>query len=191
MHILGASAPYVQPGQAEQEGKTALAKALQNIQNESVRYRHLHTKPWLDEDGNVIWSWQRIWLARIVMNQVFETLMGLIILGNVLLIVYEANADASCYPEFTGRFNECPHSSRADLWPWICNLGLQLIYSSECLARLFVERRMYFHNRWNMTDLMIVLVGWFGMALQEMVNLNVLRLVGQPHVRLVLTVFQA
>lgn len=110
------------------------------------------------------------------MNQVFETLMGLMIFCNVLLIVYEANADASCYPEFTGCFNDCPHSSSADLWPWMCNLGLQLIYSSECLARLFVERGMYFHNRWNMTDLMIVLVGWFGMALQEMVNLNVLRI---------------
>lgn len=176
MRFLAAPAPHVQPDQAEGEGKTALAHALKNIQNESVRYRHLRIKPWLDEDGNVIWSWQRIWLARIVMNQVFETLMGLMIFCNVLLIVYEANADASCYPEFTGRFNDCPHSSSADLWPWMCNLGLQLIYSSECLARLFVERGMYFHNRWNMTDLMIVLVGWFGMALQEMVNLNVLRI---------------
>lgn len=163
------------PASREVEKNEALQRALQTIETESIRYRHLQHKPWLDDDGNTIWPWQRVFLARIIMHQAFETGMGLVIFANVLLIVFEANADASCYPEFLYDLDSCPRSSAALFWPWACNLALQTTYSAECIARCFVERGMYVKNQWNVIDLVIVVVGWFGMALTEMVNLNVLR----------------
>lgn len=163
------------PASKEVGRNEALQRALQTIETESVRYRHLQHKPWLDDDGNTVWPWQRVFLARIIMHQAFETGMGLIIFANVLLIVFEANSDASCYPEFLYNLESCPRSSSALFWPWACNLALQMIYSAECIARCFVERKLYIKNQWNVIDLFIVVVGWFGMALTEMVNLNVLR----------------
>lgn len=168
--------PDAIPSSREVESNAALQRALQTIEVESVRYRHLQSKPWLDADGNVIWPWQRVFLARIIMHQAFETGMGLIIFANVVLIVFEANADASCYPEFLYNLDNCPRSSAALFWPGVCNLSLQMIYSAECIARCFVERGIYIKNQWNVIDLCIVLIGWFGMALSEMVNLNVLRI---------------
>eukprot|EP00913_Durusdinium_trenchii_P017934 g16852.t1 len=86
------------------EGNEHLVRTLQTLENESsMRYRHYETKPWLDEDGHVIWP-------------------------------------------------------------------------LECVARLYVERSLFLQNRWNLIDLFIVLIGWAGMALTEMVNLNVLRI---------------
>ena len=41
------------------EKNEALQRALQTIETESIRYRHLQHKPWLDDDGNTIWPWQR------------------------------------------------------------------------------------------------------------------------------------
>ena len=57
------------------------------------------------------------------------------------LIVFEANADASCYPEFLYKLDSCPRSSKALFWPWVCNLALQMIYSAECIASCCFETR--------------------------------------------------
>ena len=39
--------------------------------------------PWEDPDGKLIWSTPRICVARVVRSQTFETIMGLVILGNM------------------------------------------------------------------------------------------------------------
>ncbi|CAK9023920.1 Voltage-dependent calcium channel type D subunit alpha-1 (DmCa1D) [Durusdinium trenchii] len=159
------------------EGNEHLVRTLQTLENESsMRYRHYETKPWLDEDGHVIWPWLRVCTAKVVMNQAFETFMGLIIFANVLLIVFETNQDARCYPDYSNNMLQCPHASSHIVWAWGCNVALQVAYSLECVARLYVERSLFLQNRWNLIDLFIVLIGWAGMALTEMVNLNVLRI---------------
>eukprot|EP00438_Fugacium_kawagutii_P010615 Skav201635 [mRNA] locus=scaffold3087:26084:27193:+ [translate_table: standard] len=52
-----------QLSEAEANDQDPLAKTLRKIQNESMRYKHLNSKPWLDEGGNVVWSWQRLLAA--------------------------------------------------------------------------------------------------------------------------------
>ena len=114
-----------------------LESTLQGLK--SLRYQSfVDLKPWLDEDGKVIWSPLRIQLARLVFSQAFETTMGFVIVSNLILIMIEADRDAMCYPDFADRFDECP--DRSSLSPWISNLNLILLltYSLECGIRFFV-----------------------------------------------------
>ena len=90
--------------------------------------------------------------------QAFETCMGLVILANVLLIVHETNQDALCHPQFAENMNDCPQASSKIVWAWACNLALQVVYSLECVVRFYVERGNYVKSRWNMIDLLIVLI---------------------------------
>lgn len=153
-----------------------LSKALETIEAESVTVRYKHGKPWVNEKGEVIWPWFRVWIACIVRSQTFESLMGVMILANVALIVYETNADAACYPEFLNDLASCPHASGKMFWTFVSNVVLQVIYTAECAARGYAERAGFFRNRWNLLDLFIVIIGWLGMGLTELVNLNVLRI---------------
>jgi hypothetical protein len=112
-------------------------------------------KPWVNEKGEVIWPWFRVWIACIVRSQTFESLMGVVILANVALIVYETNADAACYPEFLNDLASCPHASGKMFWTFVSNVVLQVIYTTECTARGYAERAGFFRNRWNLLDLFI------------------------------------
>ena len=53
--------------------------------------------------------------------EAFETVMGLIIMGNLVLIFWEADQDAKCYPDYNGlqnkpTYDQCPwRSSRFGL----------------------------------------------------------------------------
>eukprot|EP00435_Cladocopium_sp_Y103_P053684 s261_g17.t1 len=141
------------PGDSGDHGEH-LSKALATIAAESARYKQ-QGKPWINEKGEVIWPWLRVWVACIVRNQMFETLMGVVILANVALIVYETNADAACYPEFLGDLASCPHASGKIVWTFVSNVVLQVIYTAECAARGYVERADFFRNRWNLLDLFI------------------------------------
>ena len=70
-------------------------------QLKSMRYRSYSSdKPWLDAEGELIWSQSRVQAAKLVFSQSFETCMGLIIVGNLMLIVYEANESAKCFPDY-------------------------------------------------------------------------------------------
>mmetsp|Transcript_47859 Transcript_47859/g.111824 ORF Transcript_47859/g.111824 Transcript_47859/m.111824 type:complete len:629 (-) Transcript_47859:51-1937(-) len=153
-----------------------LKNALDAIK--SRRYTRTYTKkPWLDDDGQLVWSPLRVRLAKIVISQAFETIMGVIIVLNLFLIMYEADMDAKCYPVYSGdRFSECP--SRSDLVPLLTagNVVLLIIYSLESLTRAFAEREYFLYNAWNVTDLLTVVLGWLSMALVGMVDLNLLRL---------------
>ncbi|CAE7884294.1 Scn8a [Symbiodinium sp. KB8] len=142
----------------------------------SIRYRSLEKPPWLDGDGNVIWSPLRIRVANFVLSQSFETVMGMIIVGNICLIVFEANQDARCIPEYVDRGRECPYGTESIEWLFWTNLTLLLVYSVECCIRWYVERTGFFCNKWNMIDLVTVLLGWVSMVLASVVNLSILRL---------------
>ena len=51
-----------------------MAKAT--IEQDSIRYKNMRTKPWLDSEGQMLWSPAQIWFAKIIFSQYFETLMG-------------------------------------------------------------------------------------------------------------------
>lgn len=46
------------------------------IEQDSMRYKNMKTKPWLDAEGKMLWSPLQIRLAKIIFSQSFETLMG-------------------------------------------------------------------------------------------------------------------
>ncbi|CAE7539520.1 Scn11a, partial [Symbiodinium sp. CCMP2456] len=156
------------------EEKTHLKKTLSTIEKDSLRYRSSFWKPWLDEEGNVIWSPSRIAMAEVVLSQMFETIMGIVIAFNIGVMVVETNMDASC-PR-TDDIRTCTEGSFNVQWLQILNIVLLVVYSVECAARAYVERAMYIWNRWNQIDLLTVILGWGGMLLASAVNLNVLRL---------------
>lgn len=83
----------------------------------SMRYHRTEKKPWLDEEGNVIWSLGRLRVATFVLSQTFEMVMGLIILLNMVCIIIEANTDAECYPDYADDYSACPKRIVAgDAW---------------------------------------------------------------------------
>lgn len=156
----------------------ALAEALESIRKGSMRYGTVGAhKPWVDDNGVRVWSYDRIYLAKLVQSQSFETTMGAIIIGNLLLMVYETNLDATCFPDFTREsFDKCP--SRSDALPWLSTTNdvLLVIYSIECALRMYVERTQYVYNKWNHIDLFTVLIGWVTKALASGGSVSFLRI---------------
>ncbi|CAE7238157.1 Ca-alpha1D [Symbiodinium natans] len=110
----------------------------------------------------------------------FETVMGAVIAFNIGIMVIETNADATCYSDSESTYDDlrdCSSGSYSLRWLQAVNITLLVIYTVECFARAFVERSMYFWNRWNQIDLLTVVLGWAGVVLSTAVkNLNVLRL---------------
>ncbi|CAJ1457848.1 unnamed protein product [Effrenium voratum] len=158
-----------------QENLDYLATTLEGLK--SLRYQAFdNRKPWMDEEGRLIWSPFRVKLAKIVFSQYFETAMGIIIVGNLCLIMFEADHDARCYPAYDGRMSECPFRSDTVSWISVLNAILLVLYSLECGVRFFVERTLFFCNTWNMIDLLIVCLGWISYGLASVVNLSLLRL---------------
>ncbi|CAK9031075.1 Sodium channel protein type 11 subunit alpha (NaN) (Sensory neuron sodium channel 2) (Sodium channel protein type XI subunit alpha) (Voltage-gated sodium channel subunit alpha Nav1.9) [Durusdinium trenchii] len=158
-----------------------LDKTLEVI--ESLRYQRgpAGRKPWMDEDGNITWSPARIQVATFVWSQVFETTMGLIIVGNLFLIMFEADQDAKCYPSHLNSVAECEDRSDNIQWLVIVNNILLIIYTVECLLRAFVDRGRFFCNTWNNIDLLTVLSGWLSIILANTpaklgVDLSILKL---------------
>lgn len=82
--------------------------------------------------------------------------MGLIIVGNLFLIMFEADQDAKCYPSHLNSVAECEDRSDNIQWLVIVNNILLIIYTVECLLRAFVDRGRFFCNTWNNIDLLTV-----------------------------------
>ena len=99
--------------------------------------------------------------------------MGVIIATNIVVMVIETNADASCLPMYQDNLQACPTRSTRLTWLQaesflkdakssikrrgkrrfllvlqVMNVALLIIYSIECGLRAFVEREGYLWNRW-------------------------------------------
>ncbi|CAE7472753.1 Ca-alpha1D [Symbiodinium natans] len=166
------------------QDKKHLKRALSTIEKDSLRYKSSISKPWLDENGEVIWPQARIKVAQVVLSQSFETIMGLIIVANVLVMIVETDADATCHtplakngtatPEYN--MTSCASQSATILWLGIVNYLLLTVYTAECVLRAFVERGAYPWNRWNQVDLLTVISGWGATVLASTLPINVLRI---------------
>ena len=186
MEILAktkALSPMSQSGKSNQKRKNQtemmneehVTKTMEQLK--SMRYRSYSSdKPWLDAEGELIWSQSRVQAAKLVFSQSFETCMGLIIVGNLMLIVYEANESAKCFPDYANNVTECPFRSEANLWLYVTNILLLVTFSMECMLRAYVERGAYVWNKWNCIDLFTVLAGWVGVAASNVFNATLLRM---------------
>lgn len=160
--------------------KKHLKRALSTIEKDSLRYKSNLLKPWLDENGQVIWPESRIRVAKVVLSQSFETVMGLIISANVVIMIFETDADATCHraPSADPSYNmsSCTSQSSSILWLSLVNYLLLTIYTVECSLRAFVERGAYPWNRWNQIDIVTVVSGWGSALLASTLPINVLRI---------------
>jgi len=171
----GAGGSDDDPEEKVPEGKEHLKRALEKIEKDSMRYKNTNVKPWIDRNGRIIWPQSRIFVAKIVRGQAFETFMGIVILLNIVLMIVEADADASCYPDHADDVLACPSRSANVPWIQVCNVVLQVIYTTECCMRAFVERENYVWNRWNQLDLFTTLPGWLTLAMSTSVNFALFR----------------
>ena len=153
-----------------------LQRALERIERDSMRYKQSATKPWLGKNGEVLWSKSRICLAKFVVSQSFETFMGLVIFANLVLTIVETNSVAACYPEYAQQLETCPQRTSEQSWLLVCTIGFLMIYTMECALRAYVERSNFLWNKWNRIDLWITILGWIGVALSSLVNLNIVRI---------------
>ena len=146
-------------------------------QIKSLRYRTFaDQKPWVDGEGNIIWSQWRMRAGEVVFSQNFETCMGVVIVFNIGIIMYEANQDAQCYPEFADNFNDCHLRSSSQAWLYILNMLLNGIYTLECATRLYVERSAFFCNKWTLIDSLTLVAGWMASSGMNIGNVAVLRM---------------
>ncbi|CAE8675920.1 unnamed protein product, partial [Polarella glacialis] len=153
----------------------ALKETLDSIKAGSLRYKDQQL-PWIGNDGETIWTRDRIWLAKLVMSQYFEWIMGIVILANLGIMIYETDQDALCYPLPEGtQMADCADSSDKIVWLNYTNMILLVLYTIEALLRFYVERSLYFLNRWNQIDVATVLVGWVTTTIGLVINLNFLR----------------
>mmetsp|Transcript_22163 Transcript_22163/g.39852 ORF Transcript_22163/g.39852 Transcript_22163/m.39852 type:complete len:604 (+) Transcript_22163:48-1859(+) len=154
--------------------EAALRKTLITIQKESLRYAENDMKPWEGQN----WSALRVLLAKAVMSQYFESVMGVIIMSNLCLIVWETDQEAKCFPEFSGgSYQDCPTKSGAILWLANVNTALIILYSAEVAVRIFVERSLYLRNGWNQIDFFTVASAWFSSLMSFLpMNLSFLRI---------------
>lgn len=96
----------------------------------------------------VHWPEYRKVLMRIIQSQVFETAVGMFILLNLVLFVYETDLSAGTNPD------EIPG------WLPALNVFLFVVYAMETAIRLVAMQRHFFDGiiNWNTFDLTLVLV---------------------------------
>jgi len=147
---------------------------------------------WLDQYGNVVWSRPRIYICKVIDHTGFEMLMSGVIVFNIVLIILETDLEALCYPAFADNLPDCPYTdAKSQPWIKVANTLLLVLYTVEAAARVFVERRRYLGNPWNLLDAFIVTTGWASMVLGSVVNVAFLRFFRIARLARVMRVFIA
>lgn len=98
------------------------------------------------------WSQARRLCAAVSESKRFEVTISLCIGLNFVLMVMEADQNASC----VGVSDE---DCSPDSWLQASNTALLIIYTFECILKLFAFRQSFFRTRWNNIDFAIVVLG--------------------------------
>lgn len=105
------------------------------------------------------WSPSRMLVRRIMTHAYTDAVMGAVIVLNVCLMLAEANHMASCHPDVC--------YDPAIIW---LNRSFLAFYTIEAALRLFVHRKRYLRDKWNVLDFFIMLFGWADGLLVELVS---------------------
>lgn len=140
----------------------------------------LQMRPWINEDGEIIWSPARIFLGKIVFSKVVENTMMIIIIFNLAAIIYETNEHAKCYPTYSEDVKKCPTGPDSSTLSvkilYVANMCFLIIYSVEAAANLFVSHCDYFRTKENILDFCICVIGWASEILGSVLNVSWLRI---------------
>jgi len=159
----------------QMQSKDMIQHELETIRAATFQGQPGKHQPWMSDDGLPVWSTLRIRLAKIVLTAEFESFMAMIIVLNLVLMIYESDQDAKCYPDYSNKVNECPFSSNKVAWLNTCNWILLAIYTVELLLRLYIEQLNFFRKGWNILDFAIVVLSWASEFLDGYPSLSFLR----------------
>ena len=102
--------------------------------------------------------------------------MMLIILANLVLVVYQTDIEATCFPEFTEKtIADCPSNGNNIEWLRLGNLLLLILYSFEAMGKVFVAHCSYFRHVDNLVDFTICVLGWVSEVLTGFISLSWMR----------------
>lgn len=130
--------------------------------------------PWWNHNGRV--TGLRKEFARFVFSSWFDNLVTVVILSNLVLVVYQTDAEAQCYPDYEDNFPNCPTNGDNIFWLRVVNLTLLFFYSIEAALKIFVARLRYFRRVDNLLDLTICTMGVAAEVLANFVQLSWLRI---------------
>lgn len=124
-------APVLNAKQREDAMKSQIDKSVASLRHEEAMRIERQT-----------WPWVRVHLYGIVSSHVFEWACGAIILFNMVLVVFETDANVD--------------DGSSPLWIKVMTNLLLCIYSTELCTKLYVYRREFFRDFWNVLDFVIV-----------------------------------
>lgn len=112
-----------------------------------------------------LWGELRKQSYHVMMHAMFEAVMTSIIVFNIILMIIEVDAVASC-PEF--------QDTCAPEYVHQASTLLLVIYTAELLLRVFVERARFHKIKWNLLDTGIVLCAYVEIVMDGVVDGQVL-----------------
>jgi len=152
------------------------AKGLGLKRRGSMVIQHCRSKSQRLEDTQG-WSSLRLTCWKCLRNEWLEATISSIVCFNLVLIIYEADYEAQCFPDYFGNYKSCPFKSKDVHWVATCNLVLLIIYTLEATLRVYVFRKRFPFSWWNQLDVLVCTTGWIGIAFDGSINLAFLRIV--------------
>jgi len=129
--------------------------------------------PWWDPHGDL--EGYRRFIADWIFWSFFENVMTAIIVCNLVIVVYQTDQEAKCYPDYELDFKSCPHSGEQIMWLKGMNLALLMLYSVEALMKIIVAQLDFFKRADNLLDLTICVMGFLAEILQDLIQVGWLR----------------
>lgn len=99
----------------------------------------------------------RICIGKVLYSSRFDLIMGIVIFGNILVMVQETDNDARCVGSSPDKCEK--------MFFVLVNQAFLFIYLVEGVLRLYVLRFEFFAERWNWLDLIIVICGYIDMGM--------------------------
>merc|ERR1719272_2254632 len=101
--------------------------------------------------------------------------MMLVIVFNLVLIVFQTDKEALCFPLFEDRPQDCPTHGDNISWLRNVNLALVVFYTLEATIKIYAARRSYFEQVGNILDFLICVLSILAELLDGLIPVSWLR----------------
>jgi len=155
----------------------AYAESLAGTTCKHNAFKQNKVPEWLSEHSTLITSQLRTLTTKVVTSPIFEFFMAVVIIVNAVLIIFETDRVAQCYPNYSNNIKQCPYMSGTGSWLKHMNTGLLCLYSVEYLLRTYALRKSFLVGYWGLLDGVVILFGWVAVIFENMINLAFLRLI--------------
>jgi len=108
-------------------------------------------------------------LAKVMLSERMEMLIAGVIFFNCVVICFETDKEAQCYPDFANDPDSCPTTASKYQWLSICNNAFLGIYTVEAVVMIFILRLDYFRHASYLFDFLICAGGWVALIMPSTV----------------------